>query len=106
MTYEKDISQRIVSDFGDNASEAFRILDEAILKTDYLAHPRTIRCIIFLSNKDLNKLKSIIKTATGDPRDVMLTAEYSAQGQGTSIKRGSRSPSVLLPAISAKELFV
>jgi hypothetical protein len=87
MTYEKDISEKIVLDFEDNASEAFRILDEAILKRDYLGHPRIIRCIIFLSDKDLNNLKNNINMAAGDPRDVMFCAEYIHRGQGASPKR-------------------
>lgn len=80
MIYENDIKNRIEEDFGDRASEVFRILDDAIRKSDYLGHPRTIRCVIFLSDKDLNNLKNNIETATHDPRDVMLWAEYSDRG--------------------------
>lgn len=82
-----DIRERIKTDFGDNASDVVKIFDEAILKADYLNHNRIIRCILFLSDKDLNKLKENIETATYDPRDVMLWAEYSNHGQGEKIKR-------------------
>src|SRR5688572_1800615 len=82
-----DIRERIKSDFGDNASEVVRIFDEAISRTDYLNNNRIIRCIIFLSDKDIKKLMENIETATYDPRDVMLWAEYTNQGQGERIKR-------------------
>jgi len=82
-----DIRERINSDFGDKASDVIKIFDEAISKADYLNQNRIIRCIIFLSDKDLNKLKKNIETATYDPRDVMLWAEYENRGQGEKIKR-------------------
>ncbi len=87
MISTKDIHERIESDFGDKASEVIRILDDAILKADYLNHNRIIRCILFLADKDIEKLKRNIDTATYDPRDVMLWAEYTNQGQGANIKR-------------------
>ena len=77
MIYPKDIKEKIDSDFAGKASQAYQILDEAISKTDYLNHNRIIRCIIFLADKDIDKLKKSIETATYDPRDVMLWAEYS-----------------------------
>ncbi len=77
-----DIRERIIADFGDKASDVVKIFDEAISKADYLNHDRIIRCILYLSDKDLNKLKKNIETATYDPRDVMLWAEYKNRGQG------------------------
>lgn len=77
-----DIRERINMDFGDKASDVVRIFDEAISRADYLNQDRIIRCIIYLSDKDLNKLKKNIETATYDPRDVMLWAEYKNRGQG------------------------
>ncbi|MCF1750470.1 hypothetical protein [Mariniradius sediminis] len=70
-----DINERIKTDFGDKASVAFEIFKDAIVKTDYLNHPRIIRCIIFLADKNIEKLKSHIQTAINDPRDVMFWAE-------------------------------
>lgn len=72
----EDISKRIKSDFGENASEVYNIFDQSISKTDYLNHKRIIRCIIFLSNGSIEKLKHFIDVATYDTRDVMLWAEY------------------------------
>lgn len=83
----KDIRDRIESDFGDKASEVYKIFNEAFKKADYLNVNRTIRCVLFLADKDIEKLKKNIEAATYDPRDVMLWAEYTNQGQGEKIKR-------------------
>ena len=87
MNYTKDIRNKIESDFGDNASDVFRILDEAVSKADYLNHNRIIRCILFLAEKDIDKLKKNIQAANYDPRDVMLWAEYFNKGQEQQPKR-------------------
>ena len=87
MTYTKDIREKIESDFGNKASEVYRILDDAISKTDYLNHNRIIRCILFLAERDIEKLKKNIQTAEYDPRDVMLWAEYFNRGQEHNPKR-------------------
>lgn len=81
MTYPKDIRGKIESDFGDTASDVFKILDEAISKTDYLNNNRIIRCILFLAGKNIDNLKKNIQTAEYDPRDVMFWAEYTNRGQ-------------------------
>jgi hypothetical protein len=87
MTFATDISDKIKSDFGDKAADVFRILDEATAKTEYLNHNRIIRCILFLAEKNIGKLKKMIETAEYDPRDVMLFAEYIETGQQFHPKR-------------------
>jgi len=87
MITTKDIKDRIESDFGDKASEIYKIFNEAFEKTNYLNEDRTIRCILFLANKDIEKLKRTIEAATLDPRDVMLCAEYLNQGEWENLKR-------------------
>lgn len=87
MISTKDIKERIESDFGDRASEVFKIFKDALSKTDYLNHDRIIRCILFLADKDVEKIKRNIESAIYDPRDVMLWAEYTNLGQGEKIKR-------------------
>jgi len=82
-----DIDERVKGDFGAEASEAFEILKNAVSKTIDLNHPRVIRCIIFLAEKDLKKLRSSIQTAINDPRDVMFWAEYINRGSGENPKR-------------------
>ncbi len=76
MTYNNDIKSKIESDFGDLSSEVFKIINDAITTTEYLNHERIIRCIIFLADKDIEKLKHYISIAIQDPRDVMFWAEY------------------------------
>lgn len=76
MIFKEDIQQRIKLDFKDSAGEAFELLSNAILETDYLKIDRVIRCIIFLAKGDLINLKEYIDNAKFDTRDVMLWAEY------------------------------
>jgi hypothetical protein len=76
MTNTKDIKERIELDFGDKASEVHKIFAESFEKADYLKLKRTIRCILFLANRDIGKLQNYIEVAINDPRDVMFWAEY------------------------------
>lgn len=76
IQFKEDISQRIKHDFNDSAEKVFEILIDAISKTDYLKTDRIIRCVIFLSKGDIDKLEHNIAIAISDPRDVMLYAEY------------------------------
>lgn len=87
MNFKTDIENRIKKDFGEKYSEAFKILTDAINKTDYLKTDRIIRCIIFLSEKSIDKLKSYIDVAIFDPRDVMFWAEYINHDEFGSEKR-------------------
>jgi hypothetical protein len=87
MNFKTDIENRIKTDFGEKSSEAFKILESAINKTDYLNSDRVIRCIIFLSEKSIEKLKSNIEVAIFDPRDVMFWAEYTNREEFGSAKR-------------------
>ena len=77
MAYTKDISDKIESDFGNKASDVLKIFNDAISRTDYLNSDRIIRCILYLSDKDIEKLNRNIQAAVYDPRDVMFWAEYS-----------------------------
>jgi hypothetical protein len=87
MISTKDIRERIEFDFGDKTSEAINIIEEAIAETEYLSQDRIIRCIIFLANKDLDKLRNSIQSAIEDPRNVMLWAEYKNLGINENPKR-------------------
>jgi len=78
MTTEiKDIFDKINLDFGDKALKAKALLDKAVEEHEYLKTPRTIRCIIYLSNGEIEKLLKNIDVAIFDPRDVMSRAEYN-----------------------------
>jgi hypothetical protein len=87
MIRTQDIKDRIHSDFGENAIGATKILEEAISKYEYLNHDRIIRCIIYLSERKLDKLKKSINQAIDDPRDVMLWAEYINLGEKETPRR-------------------
>ena len=76
MKFKEDIIQRIRLDFKDLSDKAIEILSDAISKTDYLKTDRVIRCIVFLANGDIDKLREFIDNAIFDTRDVMLWAEY------------------------------
>ena len=81
MIESEDIILKIQNDFTVNASEVINILNEATAKTEYINHDRIVRCIIYLANKDLEKLKHYIDVAIQDPRDVMFWAEYINRDQ-------------------------
>lgn len=84
---QKDISERIESDFGNKAPDVFKLLQKVISTNVYLNNDRIIRCILFLAEKDFLKLKKNIDAAITDPRDVMLWAEYVNPGDGKDVKR-------------------
>lgn len=76
MIFAKDISDRVNADFLSESEYAFRLMDEAIRKYEYLSDNRIIRCIVFLANKEMVLLEKYIEVARLDPRDVMCMAEY------------------------------
>lgn len=87
MILKEDIYKRIETDFGTESNKAIEILCHAIEKTDYLNTDRIIRCIVFESKGNLNDLQKNIITATNDPRDIMLWAEYEKLSDGFNYKR-------------------
>jgi len=87
MKFKDDIQQKIRLDFKDLSDKAIEILSVAISKTDYLKTDRVIRCIIFLANSDIEKLRKFIDNAIFDTRDVMLWAEYEKLDGDLNYKR-------------------
>jgi hypothetical protein len=87
MTFKDDINARIRTDFEENSSKATTMLLDAINKVEYLKTDRVIRCIIFLAKGNLTDLNKYIETATFDPRDVMLWAEYEGLKENEKPKR-------------------
>ena len=87
MTFKPDIIDKIENDFGENSTEAFKMLEKAIRETEYLQTERIIRCIIFLSKGNLTQLEKFIETAIFDPRDVMFLAEYESHNDLVHTKR-------------------
>ncbi|MEO6301828.1 MAG: hypothetical protein ABIP51_01530 [Bacteroidia bacterium] len=87
MTNIPDIHEKIKADFGAQAEEAFELIKAAIVGNGHLNDARIIRCIIFLADKKIEQLRSTIRKATIDPRDIMLWAEYIQSGPGDQTKR-------------------
>jgi hypothetical protein len=87
MNLPIDIEERLEKDFLESQGEAIKILENSVFKNEYLNHPRIIRCIIFLANKDLNGLKRSIHQAKLDKRDVILFAEYINRKEDETLKR-------------------
>ncbi|MFC4817520.1 MULTISPECIES: hypothetical protein [unclassified Flavobacterium] len=71
-----DISKKIEMDFGHKATEVYGLFDQAFESAAYLKEERIVRCIVFLAEQNIEKLKKYIKAATDDPRDVLFWAEY------------------------------
>lgn len=87
MIFKEDIKKKIQNDFGVESNKAIEILNLTIEKTDYLNSDRIIRCIVFLSKGNLIDLQKNITSATYDPRDVMLWAEYEKLSDDFNYKR-------------------
>lgn len=70
--FPQDILDRLTRDFGDDsASDALDILESCGDRS-----PRVIRCIVYLSVGDMEKLKHNTECALRDYRDVIYWAEY------------------------------
>ena len=87
MKFKDDILKKINSDFREKSDEAIKAINDAIKKADYLNSDRIIRCIIFLSEGNLDELHKNIGVATLDPRDIMLWAEYEPLNGGERFTR-------------------
>lgn len=76
MGFPEDILHKIQADFGERSQAAIELLQLGSSQAEHILSNRIIRCIIHLSNGSLQDLAHYIQTATEDPRDVMLWAEY------------------------------
>jgi hypothetical protein len=70
---EKDISIKILKDFGKEADNAIRLLTDFQEKSGL--SPRVMRSIIHLANGNPGKLQELITSAEEDWRDVIVLAE-------------------------------
>ena len=87
MTLKADITNKVITDFGQESDKAFKMLENALAKNDDLNSDRLVRCIIFLAKGNINDLNKYIEAATIDPRDVMLWAEYETLNDQVNYKR-------------------
>lgn len=78
--FGSDIRERIEKEFGSFAPAVAEELERFIESYRKLAgaHPgdRVIRCIVHLAEGNREHITHYIRTALGDPRDVMFWAEY------------------------------
>lgn len=84
---KEDILRKINADFGDDASAAIKVLENAIEKIAFLKTDRVLRCIVFLAKGKINDLHKYIEAAEFDTRDVMLWAEYEEIQGKNNFKR-------------------
>jgi hypothetical protein len=84
MLLASDIVYKIEKDFDGSSVEAINLLCTELLTEDYLKSStivsgnidRIIRCIVYLANKNIDKLTKYVNDAKADARDVMFWAEY------------------------------
>ncbi|WP_299336150.1 hypothetical protein [uncultured Psychroserpens sp.] len=82
----EDIRQKIRILFKEDHITAMSIISIFLLNNLHLNIARVIRCIIFLSDGNINTLKKHLEAAKSDARDVILWAEYENL-EGTDLKR-------------------
>ena len=88
-----DILTQIVIQFGESYKTVIDILETELSENDFLNSYRIIRCIIFLSESSLDKLKENINSAKIDWRDIILWAEYEYNEKNEPIfKRDFNKP--------------
>ena len=73
-----DILTQIKHQFGENHKKVIEILENELSENDFLNSNRIIRCLIFLSEKNIEKVKENINLAKIDWRDIIFLAEYES----------------------------
>ncbi len=76
--FASDIAKKITELFGvqsEKAKEVLRKLDDSTG-----SQSRVIRCVLVLSEGDINKLEEVTNFAIDDYRDVISGAEYDKDG--------------------------
>ena len=81
-----DILQRIKLDFEVDSVKIIYLLTPLIGTTQYIHIDHVMRCVLFLANGDVEKLKFYVSAAIGDPRDVVFWAEYTEHSNDSPIK--------------------
>ena len=88
-----DILTQIGIQFEENYKTVLQILETELAENDFLNSDRIIRCIIFLSESSVEKLKENINSAKIDWRDIILWAEYENNERNEPIlKRDFNKP--------------
>ena len=74
----RDIWGKVNKDFEtpEEAALALSVLADFVLQHQELSSDRILRCIVFVTNGDLNRLEKAIDLAKTDYRDLIVLAEY------------------------------
>jgi hypothetical protein len=70
-----DIATRVSVEFGDQAGEALRLLEN--IRGHMPERARSLRCVVYLADGDVRLLPMLIDQALADYRDVIFWAEYT-----------------------------
>ncbi len=82
MSNLPDIQQKINSDFAAQVNEVLELFKTLTAGGRHLNDPRLFRCILFLADKNFEKLKILIDNAKTDTRDIIMWAECMPSGPG------------------------
>jgi len=74
--FSKDIIDKIRYNHGDDFGRFLRIIQPFLLEQVELRSPRIVRSIIYVTNRNIEKLEEHIKITKTDYRDILLIAEY------------------------------
>ncbi|MDG2448307.1 MAG: hypothetical protein P8M34_01670 [Saprospiraceae bacterium] len=86
INLSEDIIKRIEKDFGKHKGKAIHLITEQLFQYKHLNSDRIIRCIVFLSRKNLDGLKTALYNAVVDWRDVIAWAEYAPLNVANPVK--------------------
>ncbi len=75
MALPPDVVERIRLDFGRQADEAMKLLNQAVA-SQYIGHPRILRAIVYLSKGQITSLNEMIEAAVANYKHVIFWAEY------------------------------
>ena len=83
MILARDIWGKVNKDFEtpEEAALALSVLADFTDQNQELSSDRTLRCIVFVANGDLNRLEKAIDLAKTDYRDLILLAEYDEKNE-------------------------
>ena len=80
-----DILNQIQIQFGENYDVALELITNEFKSDNFLNNNRIIRCVLYLSEDNIEELKANINFAKVDYRDVILWAEYDLDSNNSPV---------------------
>ena len=71
-----DIEAELRKEYPNDHKEVTQSMEDFICTHDHLAHPRVVRCIIYLARSQRRSVTDVLRSVSGDSRDAMFWAEY------------------------------